>query len=176
MIWRSNASTRLRFLFCSRLSRFMASLSCAAHPGHQCPWQGEIKEEGHFRMCLRLGLVLVKRREEPAKHSPRRFGLFSACFDVQGRRPAAQTPVSWPNLSKNVVTHELWRRHHDARDGDAAGVRSVGERRFGWETRQDCRGAQWQPRARRCRCAAKSVRTLSLSGHFSACGAAPKRS
>jgi hypothetical protein len=30
-------------------------------------------DQGLFRMCLRLGLVLVKRREEPTKHSPQRF-------------------------------------------------------------------------------------------------------
>jgi hypothetical protein len=89
--------------------------------------------------------------------------------------------------SANLVHELVCGRHHDAlraqHNCNAAGMRSVGERRFGREPRQDCCGAQWQPRARRCRCAAKSFPPSAPSPYccspntaFPACGAAPKRS
>ena len=138
-------------------------------------------------MCLRLGLVLVKRREDPSKHSPQRFaGSSQKSVFWRARRwmtpPLSQTSANWKSSPRTRCG-----RHHDAQRAknncNAAGMRSVGERRFGREPRQDCRGAQWQPRARRCRCAAKSFPPSapspyrgSPSAAFPACGTAPKGS
>jgi len=60
--------------------------------------------QGPFRMCLRLGLVLVKRREDPSKHSPQRFAGSSQKSVFWRARRWMTPPLS--QTSANLEVHE----------------------------------------------------------------------